>query len=467
MDATLIKALQLVLSLSILVILHEGGHFFFSKLFRVKVEKFFLFFDPYFHLFSTKDKWFTRLFPKCKDNETEYGIGWLPFGGYVKIAGMIDESMDTEQMKKPMQPWEFRAKPAWQRLLIMIGGVLVNFLLALFIYTMILFCWGEQYVPMKDMTMGFQFNEQAEKLGFRDGDVLLAVDGQELKQWDGSVYRSVSEASEVTVLRQGREVVLSLPGDLNMLEMLKATPPFMVPWVPSVVDSVLPASPAWKAGMRAGDRIVALDGKPVTTWSDFDGVIQARMERLAGGACSPADSLSLRRLTVAYAAADGSRTDTVALMLTPDYKLGVVKQSLLAYYEPVKVNYGFWASIPAGVSHGLDVLSGYVSDLQYVFTADGAKSVGSFITIGSIFPATWDWLTFWETTAFLSLMLAFMNILPIPALDGGHVLFLIAEIILRRPPSEKFMERAQMVGMTLLLGLMVLACYNDIMRFIL
>ena len=467
MDATLIKALQLVLSLSILVVLHEGGHFFFSKLFRVRVEKFFLFFDPYFHLFSTKDKWFTRLFPKCKDNETEYGIGWLPFGGYVKISGMIDESMDTEQMKKPVQPWEFRAKPAWQRLLIMVGGVLVNFLLALFIYTMILFCWGEQYVPAKDMTMGFQFNEQAEKLGFRDGDVLLAVDGKELKQWDGSVYRSVSEAAEVTVLRQGREVVLAMPEDMNMLEMLKANPPFMVPWVPSVVDSVLPATPAWEAGVRSGDRIVALDGKAVATWADFDVIMQERLGRLAEG-CSPADSMALRSLTVAYvpANADG-RVDTVALMLTPDYKLGVVKRSLLDYYEPVKVDYGFWASIPAGVSHGIDVLSGYVSDLQYVFTADGAKSVGSFITIGSIFPATWDWLTFWETTAFLSLMLAFMNILPIPALDGGHVLFLIAEIILRRPPSEKFMERAQVVGMTLIFGLMLLACYNDIVRFLL
>ena len=492
MDATLIKGLQLVLSLSILVVLHEGGHFFFSKLFRVKVEKFFLFFDPYFHLFSTKDKWFTRLFPKCKGNETEYGVGWLPFGGYVKIAGMIDESMDTEQMKKPVQPWEFRAKPAWQRLLIMVGGVLVNFLLALFIYTMVLFHWGEEYIPAKDMTMGYQFNEQAEKLGFRDNDVILAVDGKEIKKWDGSVYRAVSEAKQVTVLRHGRTRVLHMPGDINMLEMLKAYPPFMVPYVPAVVDSVVPASPAWEAGMRDGDRVLAVNGVEIETWTDFDGVMQAYMDSakafspaadstvlaggikemadsavLADGERKVADSMSLRKLTVAYMSSLDGAADTVVMTLTEDFKLGVVKRSLLSYYEPVKVEYGFWASIPAGVSHGIEVLSGYVSDLQYLFTADGAKSVGSFITIGSIFPATWDWLTFWETTAFLSLMLAFMNILPIPALDGGHVLFLIAEIILRRPPSEKFLERAQVVGMTLLIGLMVLACYNDIVRFLL
>ena len=466
MDATLIKALQLVLSLSLLVALHEGGHFFFSKLFHVRVEKFFLFFDPYFHLFSTKDKWFTRLFPKFKDKETEYGIGWLPLGGYVKIAGMIDESMDTEQMKKPVQPWEFRAKPAWQRLCIMVGGVLVNFLLALFIYIMILFAWGEQYIPMKDMSMGFQFNEQAEKLGFRDGDIVLAADGRELKKWDASVFRAVSEAREVTVMRQGGEVTIPMPEDMNMLEMLKAVPPFMMPVVPSVLDSVMPGMPAYEAGMRKGDRIVAMDGKPVATWNDFDQIMRVRMERLAAG-CSPKDSADLRRAVVVYQAQGTGAVDTVRLQLTPEYQLGVVKQSLLDYYEPLQVDYGFLASIPAGIAFGWDVLSGCVSDLQYLFTSDGAKSVGSFITIGSIFPPTWDWLAFWETTALLSLILAFMNILPIPALDGGHVLFLIGEIILRRPPSEKFLERAQVVGMVLLISLMVLACYNDIMRFIL
>lgn len=222
----MIKALQLVLSISLLVILHEGGHFLFAKLFHVKVEKFFLFFDPYFHLFSTKDKWFTRLFPKFKDKETEYGIGWLPLGGYVKIAGMIDESMDTEQMKQPMQKWEFRAKPAWQRLFIMIGGVLVNFLLALFIYAMVLFAWGESYLPMKDMKLGFQFNEQAEQIGFRDGDLPLAVDGEPIKAWDANVYRSISEARQVTVLRDGREMTLTMPEEMSMLEMAQGQSAF-------------------------------------------------------------------------------------------------------------------------------------------------------------------------------------------------------------------------------------------------
>lgn len=279
MDVFLIKALQLVLSLSILVVLHEGGHFFFSKLFHVKVEKFFLFFDPYFHLFSTKDKWFTRLFPKCKKNETEYGIGWLPFGGYVKIAGMIDESMDTEQMKRPVQEWEFRAKPAWQRLFIMIGGVLVNFLLALFIYTMVLFAWGEEYLPMKDMSMGFQFNEQAEQIGFRDGDLPIAVDGKEIRAWETSVYRSISEAHEITVLRDGRELTLTMPEDMDMLKMLKATPPFLTPLLPSVIDSVIPASPAYEAGIRKGCSVTAIDGEQVDTWVDFDIAMQARYER--------------------------------------------------------------------------------------------------------------------------------------------------------------------------------------------
>ena len=405
MDVFLVKALQLVLSLSILVVLHEGGHFFFSKLFRVKVEKFFMFFDPYFHLFSTKDKWFTRWFPKFKDKETEYGIGWLPLGGYVKIAGMIDESMDTEQMKQPVQPWEFRAKPAWQRLFIMIGGVLVNFLLALFIYSMILYHWGEQYIPAKEMTMGYQFNEQAEKIGFRDGDIPVAIDGKAIVKWnDGTLYRAVSEAREVTVLRKGKKVTLTMPEEMNMLEMFQSVPSFMAPYVPLVIDSVTPSSPAQKAGLQAGYRILALEGKPVETWSDYDVFMKERMAPLTVENPVHEDSVRLKRLHVLYQSADGLRTDTVTLALGDDYMLGVIRRSLLDYYKPVKVEYGFWDSFPAGVSYGMEVLSGYVSDLQYLFTADGAKSVGSFLTIGSIFPATWDWMAFWEMTAFLSII---------------------------------------------------------------
>lgn len=466
MDVVLMKALQLILSLSILVVLHEGGHFFFSKLFHVKVEKFFMFFDPYFHLFSTRDKWFTRLFPRFKKNETEYGIGWLPFGGYVKIAGMIDESMDTEQMKQPVQEWEFRAKPAWQRLLIMIGGVLVNFLLALFIYAMVLFTWGEDFMSVKDMKMGFQFNESAQKIGFRNGDMLVSADGVDFEKWDADVYRTVSEAKVITVSRHGQLVNINMPADMDMLKMLKQDPPFLAPYIPSSIDSVVVGSPAFLAGMRKGDRLLAVDGKTIATWSDFDQIMLRKADVLASG-CTASDSIRLRKLSVVYQSENSLAPDTVQLILTKDYKLGVVKKSLLSYYEPQHVSYGFWTSIPAGVNHGIDVLSGYVSDLKYLFTSDGVKSVGSFGTIGSIFPATWDWARFWEITAFLSIMLAFMNILPIPALDGGHVLFLIAEIIMRRKPSDKFLERAQMVGMVLLMSLMVLACYNDIVRFLL
>ena len=466
MDVVLMKALQLILSLSILVVLHEGGHFVFSKLFHVKVEKFFMFFDPYFHLFSTRDKWFTRLFPRFKNNETEYGIGWLPLGGYVKIAGMIDESMDTEQMKKPMQPWEFRAKPAWQRLFIMIGGVLVNFLLALFIYAMVLFTWGEDFLSVNKLTMGVQFNDSAKEIGFRDGDILLKADGEALGAFDANIYRSVSEASTVTVLRNGSEMNISMPADMDMLKMLKENPPFLMPYIPSEIDSVLHDSPAYKAGIRKGDRLLAVDGKAIQTWNDFDQIMLRKADVLAAG-CTHEDSVRLRHLTLVYQSTERAKADTVALTLTENYMLGVVKTNLMTYYEPEHISYGFWESIPAGAVHGVNVLAGYVSDLKYLFTSDGVKSVGSFGTIGSIFPATWDWQRFWEITAFLSIMLAFMNILPIPALDGGHVLFLIAEIIMRRKPSDKFLERAQMVGMVLLLSLMVLACYNDIVRFLL
>lgn len=460
------KALQLILSLSILVVLHEMGHFFFSKIFHVKVEKFFMFFDPYFHLFSTRDKWFTRLFPRFKNNETEYGIGWLPFGGYVKIAGMIDESMDKEQMKQPVKDWEFRAKPAWQRLLIMIGGVLVNFLLALFIYAMVLFTWGEDFLSMKDMKMGFQFNTSAQNAGFRDGDILVRADGVDFDKWDADVYRTVSEAKTITVCRGDQMVDINMPEDMDMLKMLKQEPPFLTPYIPAVIDSVVGGTPAAAAGLQKGDRLMAVDGKSVKTWTDFDQIMLRKADVLAAG-CSAEDSLRLRNISLVYQAEGNASPDTVQFMLTDDYKLGIVKSSILDFYQPQHVSYGFWGSIPAGINHGIDVLAGYVSDLKYIFTSEGVKSVGSFGTIGSIFPATWDWLRFWEITAFLSIMLAFMNILPIPALDGGHVLFLLAEIILRRKPSDKFLERAQMIGMVLLLSLMVLACYNDIVRFLL
>ena len=463
-----IKAFQLILCFALLIVLHEGGHFFFSKLFKVRVEKFYMFFDYKFHLFSTKDKWFTRLFPKMAKNETEYGIGWIPLGGYVKIAGMIDESLDTEQMKQPVQPDEFRAKPVYQRFLIMVGGVLVNFLLALFIYAMILFTWGSDTLPMRNITDGFSYNEMAEELGFRDGDIPVKVDGEAIIGWEGAVYRAISEAKTVTVLRDGREVTLTMPDDgINMLEMLDQSPRFLTINVPSRVDSVLPGSAAAKAGMKKGARILAIDGQSVEWWNDFDQIMGRKADVLAAG-CSHEDSVRLRDLTVVFANTDVAVPDTAVLHLDENYMLGVTRLYYAEYYSEAFVHhdYGFWESIPAGIAYGWETLKGYVSDLKYIFTKKGAQSVGSFGTIGNLFPAVWQWHAFWEITAFISIILAVMNILPIPGLDGGHIFFLLVEAITRRPPSDKFMERAQYVGMALLLALMALALFNDAVKFL-
>ena len=398
METFLIRALQLILSLSLLVIIHEGGHFFFARLFKIRVEKFYIFFDPWFSLFKYKPK----------NSDTEYGVGWLPLGGYCKISGMIDESMDTEQMKQPAQPWEFRSKPAWQRLLVMVGGVLMNFLLALFIYSMILFTWGDHYTALSDMTMGMKFNEHAQEIGFRDGDILKSADGKELTRFNMDMIRSIVEAREVTVLRQGEEKKILLP-ELSLLDVAKEDPMFVDVFYPNVVDSVLPGGGFAKVGIQKGDSLVAFNGND-------------------------------------------------------KFKVAVIGG--LVDYKQRTLSYGFFESFPAGVALGVNTLKGYVNDMKYVFTKEGAKSVGGFATIGSIFPKVWDWQRFWEMTAFLSIILAFMNILPIPALDGGHVLFLLYEIIARRKPSDKFLEYAQMVGMFLLFGLLIWANFNDVLRFL-
>ena len=460
MEIFLIKALQLVLALSLLVLLHEGGHFFFSKLFGVRVEKFYVFFDWKFSLFKFKPK----------NSDTEYGIGWIPLGGYCKIAGMIDESFDTEQMKKPAQPWEFRSKPAWQRLLIMIGGVLVNFLLALFIYSMILFYWGESYIRVQDMTMGMKFNQEAKSYGFRDGDILLGTDEKDFKEFSANLYRDISEAHRVDVLRDGRKVSITLPGDLNLLNMIKSDPSFVRPLLPALVDSVLPATPAAKIKLVKGDRIVALNGAPVDSYNEFVDLLKHRSDLLAV-ATTHADSLKARTVTIVYEHATASSADTLTaqrdtadVVLTPDLKLGFVVKTLAGIYEPVTREYGFFESFPAGIKYGWSVLASYVDDLKYVFSAEGAKSLGGFGAIGNLFPPMWDWHIFWQMTAFLSIILAFMNILPIPALDGGHVLFLLYEIITRRKPSEDFMIKAEYIGFGLLILLLVVANLNDILR---
>ena len=442
-----------MLAISLLVLLHEGGHFFFAKLFGVRVDKFYIFFDWKFSLFKFKPK----------NSDTEYGIGWLPLGGYCKIAGMIDESFDTEQMKQPVQDYEFRSKPAWQRLLIMIGGVLVNFLLALFIYGQILFWWGDTYIPVKDMTMGMKFNQEAKSYGFKDGDILVGTDTKAFKDFSADLYRDISEAKRVDILRDGKPMSISLPGDLNLLNMIKDDPAFVRPLLPARIDSVMVGSPAEKAGLKAGDHILALNGAPVDSYNEFIDLL-GRREDLLLTAKTPADSLKARTVTIVFGS--DAKADTATVVLTPELKLGFFAPNLTAIYEPVTVEYGFLESIPAGIKYGWHVLASYVDDMKYVFSAEGAKSLGGFGAIGSLFPPMWDWYMFWKMTAFLSIILAFMNILPIPALDGGHVLFLLYEMITRRKPSEEFMIRAEYVGFGLLILLMVVANLNDILRWL-
>lgn len=456
MEIFLIRLLQFMLAISILVLLHEGGHFFFAKLFGVRVEKFYLFFDPWFHLFEFKPK----------KSDTTYGVGWLPLGGYCKIAGMIDESFDTEQMKKPAQPWEFRSKPAWQRLLIMVGGVLVNFLLALFIYSMVLYTWGDSYYRLDKMTMGMKFNDAAKKIGFKDGDILLRTNENTLKEFDVDMYRDIANAQTVTVMRQGKEIKLTMPEDMSLLTMLKEQPVFVKPFIPADIDSIMPDSPAAKAGMLKGDKLLAINGKSIDSWNEFDDQI-AVMNDMISVAKTHKDSMKVRTTTVVFChKASPEKRDTVKMVLNPDLTLGIGRTFLGTYYQPEKIEYGFFESFPAGIKYGIDVLRGYVDDLKYVFTADGAKSLGGFGSIGSLFPPTWDWMMFWRMTAFLSIILAFMNILPIPALDGGHVLFLLYEIITRRKPSENFLIRAEYVGFGILILLMVVANLNDILRWL-
>lgn len=465
-ELILIKALQLICCLSLLVVLHEGGHFGFSKLFHVRVEKFYMFFDPWFHLFSTKSKWFTRIFPSFKDKETEYGIGWVPLGGYVKISGMVDESMDLEQMKQPAKPDEFRSKKVWQRFLIMFGGVLMNLITAWVIYSAVMLCWGRDYLPMRSITQGFQYNEHAQQLGFQNGDIPVAADGEEIAEWSTGIYRTLSNAKMITVLRNGKEMSIHLQEKLNMLHMLEENPPFLTMYAPAVIDSVIPTGAMMKAGAAKGDCLLGIDGTEITTWADFDSLMLRRSDVLGMEGCTAEDSLRLRQMTVVFGPADRSRCDTAQITLDEQYLMGVVRRSPLQQYEICHQDYNLLTCIPAGLHKGWDTLTGYVNDLKYVASADGAKSVGSFITIGSIFPSTWDWNQFWMLTALISIILAVMNLLPIPGLDGGHIVILLYEAITGHQPSDKFMEWAEKIGLFLLLALMALAFGNDLTRFV-
>ena len=446
METFLIRALQLMMSLSLLVIIHEMGHFFFARLFKVRVNKFYLFFNPWFSLFKFKPK----------NSETEYGLGWLPLGGYVQIAGMVDETQSTEDLNHPVEPWEFRAKPAWQRLLIMVGGVMMNFLLALFIYSMILFKWGDQYVALQDMTYGMEFNERAEKIGFRDGDILLSADDQPLQRFDVDMLRAITEAHVVKVRREGQEVEVYMP-EISLLDVAKDVPAFVEPLLPNIVDSVVPGRPFAEAGIQSGDVLLAVNETPLSSYNAFVGKLAMLREK------AEVEGNKTANFTLVYSRAGVQ--DTIAVQTDTLFMVGATSKAL-ADYKVTKLEYGFFESFPAGIALGVNTLKGYVNDMKYVFTKEGAKSVGGFGTIGSIFPSVWDWHRFWEMTAFLSIILAFMNILPIPALDGGHVLFLLYEIIARRKPSDKFMERAQMAGMILLFALLIYANFNDVIRFL-
>ena len=442
MSEFLIRLLQLILSLTILVVIHELGHFIFARLFGVRVERFSLFFGK------------PLLRYKPKRSETEYVVGWLPFGGYVELSGMIDESLNLEQMKQPEQPWEFRAKPAWQRLLIMVGGVCFNLILACFIYAMVLFKWGDSYIPLDNSKYGMEFNERAEAMGFRDGDVLVRTDKTAFERYGGDMLRAIVEAESVTVLRDGSEVLVTIPEEMSLLDFNHDVQPFVQFYNPMIIDSVVPEDAAAKVGLMAGDHILSVENVPATTWITFTTILNQLRAKEAEGDIVNHD------LNVVYSRA--GVLDTVVVSTDANFMMGV---TVALPYTPATKEYGFFASIPAGIAYGWNTLKGYVSDFKYVFTKEGATSLGGFGTIGSLFPAQWNWYSFWMMTAFISIMLAFMNILPIPALDGGHLLFLLFEMITGRKPSDKFLEYAQYLGLAILFGLMIYANLNDIIRF--
>ncbi len=431
-----IKTVQLLLSLSILVILHEFGHFFFARLFKTRVEKFYLFFNPWFTLF------------KYKKGDTEYGVGWLPLGGYVKISGMIDESMDKEAMAQPAQPWEFRAKPAWQRLLIMVGGVLVNFIMAIFIYWMILFTWGATYVPVKSAKHGLYYHEVAKEIGLQDGDIVLKVDNFEVEESnDIARYILLENASQLTVQRGSEVIELSIPEGYDQRMISEEVKIFAQVRFPVIVAKLMSSSNAEKAGLIVGDSIVSVNQRPTIYFNELTEALKANKSNQIELGVYRADSLI-----------------TLTTQVTDVGTIGFSPVSLSNYVSVERHTYGFWEACPKGINMGLDILVGYVKQLRLIFTKEGAKQVGGFGAMGNLFPSQWNWYVFWSNTALISMILAFMNILPIPALDGGHVLFLLYEMVTGRKPGDKFMEYAQITGMVLLLGLLLFANGNDIFK---
>ncbi|MCT4583048.1 MAG: RIP metalloprotease RseP [Flavobacteriales bacterium] len=432
-----IKAAQLILSLSILVILHELGHFIPARLFKIKVEKFYLFFDAGFSLF------------KFKKGDTEYGIGWLPLGGYVKIAGMIDESMDTDHLSKPAEDWEFRSKPAWQRLIVMSGGVVVNFILAIVLYAMLLFVWGEDYIANDDLTHGMTVHEEFEQYGFRDGDKILKVDGEALLSvLDVNKHLFLRGARVLEVEHENGNVeTIVLPENTDQMMFQKDIQMPFMPRYRSAIAIVVDSLPAAKAGLKQGDEIVAINDTPINYWSDIRKNLKDKKNE-----------------EVAIKVKRGAQIELLTIQPDSLGRIGVLPTDVLDKFQVHNKNYTLMESLSGGVSQAYWTLKDYIAQFKFVFTKKGSTAVGGFASVGRLFPAEWHWDAFWSITAFLSIMLAFLNLLPIPMLDGGHIVFLTYEMIAGRPPSEKFLMNAQMVGLVIVLGLFLYSNGLDILK---
>lgn len=438
----LIKILQFILSLSILVIIHEFGHFVFAKLFKTRVEKFYLFFDPWFSIF------------KFRKGETEYGLGWLPLGGYVKISGMIDESMDREQMKQPPQPWEFRSKSSWERLLIMTAGVFFNFIFALLIYVSVLYTWGETYLPTSSVKYGIATDSVGYSLGLRNGDKIVSVDNQKIDNF-GQITSDIvlNDRKTIQIDRNGEIINIPIPTSY-VAQMLKGNGRIdpRTPFEPYVISGFAKKSPGKAAGLLPGDELAGLDGLKFEWYDEFQ-------RYLAQNKTRPIKVNILR---------NGKSID-IPVKPTEQGILGIYSSRTYdKIFELKTIKYGLIESIPAGIAKGFKTIGDYLKQFKLLFSRDtkAYESLGGFITIGSIFPGVWDWQSFWNLTALLSIILAVMNILPIPALDGGHVMFLLFEVITGRKPSDKFLEYAQIAGMVILFALLIFANGNDILRLI-
>lgn len=476
----LIKAAQLVLALVILVTIHEFGHYIFARIFGVKVNRFYLFFNPGFSLLKYKPmdgtlELVSRTDKDGKDKalktfrvgrkhrprpdgkptwrDTTYGLGWLPLGGYCDIAGMIDETKDASQLASEPQPWEFRSKPAWQRLLVMVAGVLLNFFLAICIYIGIAFHWGDDVVPFQAMTEGMDFSEEMQEAGFRNGDILVSLNGKPLDAKDYSIeWDMIQPGARVGVLRDGDTTTVAISDRLIKQIATKGKDYMpMTVRIPVYVAKVLNGEPASDAGLEPRDRILTIGEDTVPTITEFFPSLQAHKGQTV--------DMRVRK-------ADGSETMT-RIAISDGGKIGIQMLSPLEIFDRETVSYGFLESIPRGWEIGTDRLGSYVSSMKLLFTKEGAQSLGGFGTLGDLFPSTWSWYSFWQITAFLSIILAFMNIIPIPGLDGGHTLFLLVEMVTRRKPSDRFLEIANTIGFGFLIILLLYANGNDIYRYLL